>query len=74
MKVIISASLFALVLLLASSVAFAQSVNSEFSEQSYIEVIGTSEKEVIPNEIYIGIVISERYENKVKLTIESQEE
>ena len=39
----------------------------------FIEVIGTSEKEIIPDEIYIGIVIRERVVNKVKVSIEEQE-
>jgi hypothetical protein len=36
-------------------------------------VNGYAEKEVIPNEIYIGITLRERMENKEKVTIESQE-
>jgi uncharacterized protein YggE len=43
-------------------------------EQPYIEVTGTAEKEVTPDEIYIGIIIREKYVNKVKVTIEEQEE
>ncbi|MFM7723888.1 MAG: SIMPL domain-containing protein [Bacteroidota bacterium] len=39
----------------------------------YIEVDGYAEKEIIPNEIYIGIILRERMENKEKVTIESQE-
>ena len=42
-------------------------------EIPYIEVNGYAEKEVIPNEIYIGITLRERMENKEKVTIESQE-
>lgn len=44
------------------------------TEQPYIEVTGTAEKEVIPDEIYIGIIIHEKYSNKIKVTIEEQEE
>jgi uncharacterized protein YggE len=43
-------------------------------EQPYIEVTGTAEKEVIPDEIYIGITIHEKYMNKTKVSIEEQEE
>ena len=43
-------------------------------EQPYIEVNGTSEMEVVPDEIYIGIIINEKYENRVKVSIEEQEE
>ena len=42
-------------------------------EIPYIEVNGYAEKEVIPNEIYIGITLRERMENKEKVSIESQE-
>ncbi|MEY3049667.1 MAG: hypothetical protein RL365_1705 [Bacteroidota bacterium] len=43
-------------------------------EIPYIEVNGYAEKEVIPNEIYIGITLRERMENKEKVSIESQEQ
>jgi hypothetical protein len=36
-------------------------------------VTGTAEMEVIPDEIYIGIIIREKYINKGKVTIEEQE-
>ncbi len=42
-------------------------------EIPYIEVNGYAEKEIIPNEIYIGITLRERMENKEKVTIEAQE-
>ena len=42
-------------------------------ETPYIEVNGYAEKEIIPNEIYIGITLRERMENKEKVTIEAQE-
>jgi uncharacterized protein len=42
--------------------------------EPYIEVTGTAEKEVVPDEIYISIVIKEKYTNKEKVTIEVQEE
>jgi uncharacterized protein YggE len=43
-------------------------------EKPYIEVIGTADREVIPDEIYIKIVIREKHVFRVKVTIESQEE
>lgn len=51
-------------------------VNSQTlnEEKSFIEVSGYAEKEVIPDEIFISIIIKEQFENKVKVTIESQEE
>lgn len=43
-------------------------------EDPFIEVTGTAEIEVIPDEIYISIILREKYDNKVKVTIETQEE
>lgn len=43
-------------------------------EKPYIEVTGSADQEVIPDEIYINIIIREKYVNKEKITIESQEE
>ena len=43
-------------------------------EKPYIEVTGSADQEVIPDEIYINIIIREKYVNKEKVTIESQEE
>src|SRR5688572_29336381 len=39
----------------------------------YIEISGTSETEITPDEIYITITLRERMENKEKVTIEKQE-
>ena len=61
-----------LLLLNFSPLTFSQSKTSE--ELPYIEVDGYAEKEIIPNEIYIGIILRERMENKEKVTIESQEQ
>lgn len=50
---------------------------SAFSEVTdpipFIEVTGTAEKTVVPDEIYISINIHERYDGKNKVTIEEQE-
>ncbi|MBK7213090.1 MAG: SIMPL domain-containing protein [Bacteroidales bacterium] len=51
-----------------------QTATGDQSGQPYIEVTGTAEKEVIPDEIFIGITIQEKYVNRVKITIEEQEE
>lgn len=51
---------------------FAQT--TEGDEKPYIEVTGTAEQEIVPDEIYINITIKERYTNREKITIESQEE
>jgi uncharacterized protein YggE len=60
--------------LITTIFAFGQNNDSKTEEQPYIEVTGTAEKEVTPDEIYIGIIIREKYVNKVKVTIEEQEE
>lgn len=51
--------------------AFGQSKPEELP---YIDVTGTAEKEVIPDEIYLSITLRERYEGKTKIPIEAQEE
>jgi uncharacterized protein len=66
--------LLTMALLLTTILTFGQPNTPKTEEQPYIEVTGTAEKEVIPDEIYIGIIIREKYENKVKVTIEEQEE
>ena len=42
--------------------------------KAHIDVTGTAETEVVPDEIYVAIVIRERYEGREKISIESQEE
>jgi uncharacterized protein YggE len=60
--------------LLTTILTFGQTNTPKTEEQPYIEVTGTAEKEVIPDEIYIGIIIREKYVSKVKVTIEEQED
>jgi len=45
-----------------------------FNGKPFIEVTGTSETEITPDEIYVVITLQERAENKEKLNIEKQEE
>lgn len=66
--------LMTLAFLLIAIFTFGQTSDSKKEEKPYIEVTGTAEKELIPDEIYIGITIREKYENKKKVTIEEQEE
>ncbi|MFP5470560.1 MAG: SIMPL domain-containing protein [Bacteroidia bacterium] len=66
--------LLTMAFLLATILTFGQTNMTKTEEQPYIEVAGTAEKEVIPDEIYIGVIIREKYVNKVKVTIEEQEE
>lgn len=63
-----------LLLLLISIATFAQVKPEKPGEHPYIEVTGTAEKEVIPDEIYIAIILKEKTTNKIKVTIEEQEE
>jgi len=42
-------------------------------EKPFIDVVGTGEMEIIPNEIYISFTLKERMDGKNKITIESQE-
>lgn len=39
----------------------------------FIEIVGTAEKEIIPNEILIAITLKEQAEGRNKITIEQQE-
>jgi hypothetical protein len=43
-------------------------------ERDYIEVTGEAEIQVVPDEIYIGITIRERYEGRDKITLDSIEQ
>jgi len=46
----------------------------ELREPPYIEVTGIAEQEVVPDEIYVSIIIREKYINKEKVSIQAQEE
>jgi uncharacterized protein len=59
---------------LAILFSYSQSATIKEENTPFIEVTGTAEKEVIPDEIYIAIIIRERYVNKEKISIEAQEE
>ncbi|MDD2983649.1 MAG: SIMPL domain-containing protein [Crocinitomicaceae bacterium] len=60
--------------LLTTSISFGQTNLQKSEERPFIEVVGYAEKEIIPDEIFIAIVIRERWYYKVKVTIEEQEE
>jgi len=66
--------LFTGTILSITILTFGQTTSTTTNEEPYIEVTGSAEKEVIPDEIYIGITIREKYLNKVKVTIGEQEE
>lgn len=42
-------------------------------ETPAIEVVGTGEMEIVPNEIFIAFTLKERFEGKTKIEIENQE-
>jgi uncharacterized protein len=52
----------------------AQIVEGPLNNKRFIEVSGTSETEITPDEIYITITLQERSENREKKEIEKQEE
>ncbi|MDR0687470.1 MAG: SIMPL domain-containing protein [Prevotellaceae bacterium] len=62
---------FAAASLLAIS-AKTQSGGKNFIDQPYIEVRGSSEKEITPNEIYLKIIINEK-DNKAERSLEQLE-
>lgn len=66
--------LLAMAFLLTTILTFGQTNTPKTEEKPFIEVTGTAEIEVIPDEIYIRIIIRERYVNRTKVTIEEQEE
>lgn len=51
----------------------AQVTPPSIDARNIIEVTGTSETEIVPDEIYITIVLKERFEGKEKITIDKQE-
>jgi uncharacterized protein len=72
-KLTIIRNYFILTCILFSTSITAQ-INSGTELRPYIEVTGSADMEIVPDEIYINIVIREKYINKEKITIESQEE
>jgi len=62
-----------LTILLLTVTVFGQTTNEIVVEKPHIEVVGMAEKEIMPDEIYIGITIRDRYEGREKITIEKQE-
>ncbi len=66
-------TLISLIFLLTFS-AKAQNNTKSVLDEPYIELTGTAEMDVVPDEIYIGIVIREKYDGKTKITIEEQEQ
>jgi hypothetical protein len=62
------------VLILSTSITcYGQTPHISQDEMSVIEVVGSAEKEIVPDEIYIAITIRERENGKDKITIEKLE-
>ncbi len=64
--------IFPALLVLFAAFASAQSGEKNFIDQPYIEVTGTAEMEIVPDLIYLKIVISEA-DTKGKISVESLE-
>ncbi len=73
MKKLKTKTLALLLLLTSTSTVFGQTKINTEPERPFIEVTGTAELEIIPDEIYIAITIRERQDGKEKITIEKQE-
>jgi uncharacterized protein YggE len=61
-------------IILINTTSRAQTTSTKSDNQPYIEVNGTAEKEVVPDEIFISITLREKYVDKTKITINIQEE
>lgn len=64
-------NLYVLALLFISTFAFSQTSNT--TPQAFIEVTGTAKREIVPNQIYISITLSEKSIDNRKYNIETQE-
>ena len=56
-----------LCLFLSWGISRAQTGEKNFIDQNYIEVTGTAEMEIVPDEIYLKIVLSEKDKGKKSL-------
>jgi uncharacterized protein len=63
----------AFAILLAYSATFAQTAISESKKAPYIEVTGSAEIEIVPDEIFITVTLQERYDGKDKVTMSTME-
>jgi uncharacterized protein len=66
-------TLFISIIIFCAHSIIAQTAVTKEEQTPYIEVMGSSEKEIVPDEIYVEIVLRERFDNKLKITIEEQE-
>lgn len=66
-------SLSLLAVLMHFGLAYSQSTLPT-PEKPYIEVTGSAELEIVPDEIYIAVTLQERYDGRTKVTMAQQEE
>lgn len=64
---------FYLTLCLLISLSINRLVAQQVDTRNFIEVTGTSETEIVPDEIFVTIILKERFEGKDKVTLEKQE-
>lgn len=62
-------TLIILLFTISTQLVFSQNLQTS----PFIEVVGTAEKEVVPNEIFVSISLNEQVEGKTKSSIEEQE-
>lgn len=60
-------------LITAALPLFGQATSENITDKAVIEITGTAERDIVPDEIYITITIKERHEGKKKISIEDQE-
>jgi uncharacterized protein YggE len=63
-----------MVLVFVPQLLLAQTFPYPEKEKPYIEVNGTSEMEVVPDEIFVRLILSEKYEKSEKLDVAMQED
>lgn len=65
-------NIFLAIFVLSTIVGFGQAGQKNFIDQNYIEVVGSSKREVTPNKIYLSVQINEK-DNKGKVSLEELE-
>src|SRR5690606_41433125 len=66
--------LIIIITIFAALGAYAQNNAAIQSSQPFIEVTGTAEKQIVPDIIYISILLKDKSEGKNNFTIEQQEQ
>ena len=66
-------TILSILILIVSLTCHGQTSTTSQNEIAVIEVVGSAEKEIVPDEIYIAITIRERESGKDKVSIDKQE-